>query len=140
MRILICGSRDWEFPEIIRDSLETHMYAFPTIIEGEATGADADARDIAHDLALPVEPYPADWTKYKRAAGPIRNQQMLDKGKPDTVWAFFKNIERSRGTCDMVTRALRAGLPVFAVEARVIPENELRERLGLEEKTTAPDK
>lgn len=43
-----------------------------------------------------------------RAAGPIRDQEMLDKGKPDLVVAFLGN----RGTADMVRRAREAGVPV----------------------------
>ena len=39
---------------------------------------------------------------------------MLDEGKPDTVVYFHDNIERSKGTKDMVSRAKKAGLPVLA--------------------------
>ena len=58
--------------------------------------------------------FPAQWDKYGKSAGVIRNQQMLDEGKPDTVVYFHDNIERSKGTKDMVSRAKKAGLPVLA--------------------------
>jgi hypothetical protein len=41
---------------------------------------------------------------------------MLDKGKPDVVWAFVsKPLEESRGTHDMVKRAKAADIPVYVV-------------------------
>jgi hypothetical protein len=59
--------------------------------------------------------YPAQWHKYGRAAGPIRNQQMLAEGKPDLVLAFHDDIDGSRGTKDMVNRARRAGVKVEVI-------------------------
>lgn len=138
MRILICGSRDFEFKELIELDLKLRP-DLPTIIEGDAPGADTYARIVAEMCGYPVEKYPADWEQYGRKAGPIRNQQMLDEGKPDIVWAYFSDVEKSKGTRDMVTRALKAKLPVYAVEARSLGEAALRKTLGLPEKTIAPD-
>ena len=139
MRILICGSRDFAFPEVIQAWMEWNTPWIATVIHGDAKGADSMADYFARDQVLTVEKYPADWTKYRLTAGPIRNQQMLDEGKPDRVAAFFTDLNTSKGTRDMVTRSLKAGLPVTAIEARVISEDELREKLGLPKKTIAPD-
>lgn len=62
-----------------------------------------------------VEKYPADWEKYGKVAGPIRNQQMLDEGKPDVVYAFTDDLSNSRGTADMCRRANKAGVPVYVI-------------------------
>lgn len=80
------------------------------------------------------EPYPAEWTvhderwcpgascsrrgrRWCSGAGPRRNQQMLDEGKPDEVWAFVdKPLTASPGTNDMVTRARLLRLPVTVVQ------------------------
>ena len=40
-------------------------------------GADLLAEEWAQKHNTPSEQYPADWDKHNRAAGPIRNQQML---------------------------------------------------------------
>ena len=48
-----------------------------------------------------VEEFKADWDKFGRAAGPIRNAQMLREGKPDLVVAF----PGGRGTANMVAQA-----------------------------------
>jgi len=58
-------------------------------------------------------PFPAHWDEYGRAAGPIRNRQMLDKGWADAVVAFHLNLDESKGTADMVREARKRGLPVW---------------------------
>ncbi len=67
---------------------------------------------VAAGLGLSVQAYPAQWHQYGRAAGPLRNQEMLTDAKPDLVLAFHRNLARSRGTADMVRRARAAGVPV----------------------------
>lgn len=74
------------------------------------------AAEIAQGFGVPKErilAYPADWDKYHRAAGHIRNQQMLAEGKPTLVLAFHHDLAKSKGTKDMVRRALKEGLPVY---------------------------
>jgi hypothetical protein len=61
---------------------------------------------------VPYESYPADWATHKRAAGPIRNQQMLDTGI-DLCIGFHPDITKSKGTKDMLTRASKAGIPTY---------------------------
>jgi hypothetical protein len=81
---------------------------FDAIIEGGAQGADRFAREWAEAHAVKVETYYADW-RVGPKAGPIRNQRMLDDGRPDVVVAFAGG----RGTADMVRRAMRAGVQVI---------------------------
>lgn len=114
MRVLVCGDRNWTNYSIIRSVLES-LPTSTLIIEGEAKGADSIARDIAKMLGMTVIQFPADWTKYGKAAGPIRNRQMLKEGKPDRVIAFHSNISKSKGTADMVRVARQAGIPVEIV-------------------------
>lgn len=63
------------------------------------------ARDIL------IEEYPAEWDKHGKAAGFIRNQDMLDSGV-DVVVAF----PGGRGTADMVRRARKAGVEVVEID------------------------
>jgi hypothetical protein len=84
----------------------------PTVvIHGDARGADRLAGEIANAAGIPVESYPADWVKHGRAAGPIRNQLMLDVAKPDVVLA----MPGGNGTADMVRRAKAAGVAVVVI-------------------------
>lgn len=82
-----------------------------TLIEGGATGADAIAREWAecHPEVEHVR-VDADWERHGKAAGPTRNVIMLRVHKPDLVLAFHKDLHRSKGTRDMVIRALKDGV------------------------------
>jgi hypothetical protein len=110
VRLLVCGDRNWTNVMAIHREL----FVLPrdtVIIHGAARGADSIAGAIALDLGMQVEEYPADWETLGKAAGVLRNQQMLDQGKPDRVYAFHSNLSESRGTADMVSRARSAGIP-----------------------------
>jgi len=75
------------------------------------------AGEIAKGLGLVVAAYPAQWDKYGRAAGYIRNRQMLVEGKPDSVFAFHERISTSKGTKHMMEIAAAAGVPVILFPA-----------------------
>lgn len=120
MRVLVCGDRNWSDFAFMARALakwENEKGPITVLIEGCARGADSMAGHRWAPGALGdriyVEHYPALWDKHGKAAGPIRNQQMLDEGKPEFVIAFHADIESSRGTRDMVRRARRAGIPVW---------------------------
>lgn len=119
-KVLICGGRDFtafdQANNIVRDHLATMSFDPPEkneiiFITGMAKGADQIPFHLG-DLNEwgGIEKYPANWDKYGRKAGPIRNQQMLDEGKPDLVIAF--PTERSRGTYHMIRIAKEAGVEV----------------------------
>lgn len=110
MRVLVCGDRNWQDNGAIEARLRT-LPRNTTIIHGCARGADTLAGSAALRLGLSVRGFPAKWDEYGRAAGHIRNQQMLDEGRPELVIAFHSNIAKSRGTADMLRRAKSAGLP-----------------------------
>lgn len=113
-RVLICGDRNWSNFQIIKDKLRvlSLKYEIEYVIEGEAKGADTLGRIAATQLMIQVLRFPAKWGTYGRAAGPIRNQQMLDEGKPTIVLELHNAVGKSKGTADMVLRAKAAGLPV----------------------------
>ena len=114
--MLVCGDRNWVEFDIIRNCLDLAKLAgFDTIIEGEAKGADSIARDVGLLLGFKVIPVPAEWEKYHKAAGPIRNAKMLEY-KPSLCLAFHPNIEQSKGTLDMITKARKAGIIVILVD------------------------
>jgi YspA, cpYpsA-related SLOG family len=114
-KILVTGDREWsDIPRVVE---ELRGFRPGTIlVHGACRGADVICAAVAEALRFDVRPYPADWVKHKRAAGPIRNQQMLDvENKPeepiDLCLAFHNNIIDSRGTADMLDRVIKAGVP-----------------------------
>lgn len=114
MRILITGDRNWTDKEFINKVLRELWYEDEyddlVIIHGCAKGADSIAGEIGKQNSQNVVEFPADWDKYGKAAGPTRNQQMLDEGKPELVLAFHDNIELSKGTKHMVKISQKAGI------------------------------
>ena len=115
MRVLISGDREWTDKERIREYIQSRPDYVTYVIEGEARGADKLARVVAEELGIKVMPFPADWRRYGRGAGPKRNQQMLDEGKPDEVCGFHDDIRVSKGTKDMLKRSLAAGIKTLLV-------------------------
>ena len=110
-RVLVCGGRNYrDWPRLcqVLDAIRPKPLV---IIHGDANGADQLADKWARLSQVAVRAHPADWTDLGRAAGPIRNQEMLDEEKPDLVIAF----PGGRGTADMVRRAREAGVPVREV-------------------------
>lgn len=126
MRVLVCGGRhynDWaKVRQVLSDLCDKHSALYsPTdnwlpsdiviITGGCPTGADNLAASFATVNWTQYESFQADWKQHGRAAGPIRNQRMLDEGKPDLVVAF----PGGRGTADMVRRSRQAGFEVREV-------------------------
>ena len=118
MKVLVCGSRDFADEKLLFDALDVaHEFGPITqVIHGAARGADTLAGEWAEGR-IPVRAFPAKWGEYGRAAGPIRNRQMLVEGEPDVVIAFFTDEKTSRGTANMVKQARGAGVPVKTFES-----------------------
>lgn len=110
MIVLVCGDRFWTDKEKIRERLG-RLPAGSTVIHGAARGADSIAGAIAQEFGFKVRAFPADWAKHGKAAGPIRNLQMLDE-KPELVIAFHSNLANSKGTKHTVTEAWSRGITV----------------------------
>lgn len=109
MRVLVCGDRYWNNRDFLFDVLDRWHQREPItmIIEGGAQGADLMAREWALHKNIPFKEFPADWNKWGKAAGPIRNTQMLDQGKPQRVIGFHANIATSKGTKDMLRQSMK---------------------------------
>jgi UDP-N-acetylmuramoylalanine-D-glutamate ligase len=98
------------FPRHPEDEFGNYLYNI-TIITGGATGADRSAADWAALEFTDYEEYPANWKKHGKAAGPIRNKQMLDSGV-DLVIAF----PGGAGTANMVKQAKKAGVKIIQIK------------------------
>lgn len=123
MRLLVCGGGDYDSSEVF-NHLEAFGYGdieyvtgkpcrkVDVVIHGGAQGADMGAAQWGKSEGATVLEFAAEWKKYGKRAGPLRNQKMIDHGKPEVVIAFAGG----RGTADMVRRAVAAGLPVMRVD------------------------
>ena len=120
MKVLVCGGRKYSdyntVSEVLDAQIFEHFGDYPyqnvTIIQGEAKGADKLGKLFAQARSCDLESYPADWDKYGKSAGFIRNKQMLEEGKPDLVVAF----PGGKGTQMMVDIAVKAGVKIVLVQ------------------------
>lgn len=118
MRLLVCGSRNWSDYQTIWHAVATLPSKPEIIITGgdknglhySQRGADLIAVQVAKSMKIPWDIYYADWDAFGNRAGPLRNQRMLDEGKPTLVLAFPE--KESKGTIDMMNKAAKAGIPV----------------------------
>lgn len=108
MRVLVCGGREYNDRDNVLDVLRLNVPVGATIIEGGARGADTLARQWARAFEVPCETWKADWEKHGKAAGLIRNEEMLRSGI-DLVIAF----PGGRGTAHMKRIAREAGVKVI---------------------------
>lgn len=91
MRILVCGGRHYADSKHLNRVLAlvcVGRFKETTIIHGAANGADKLAGEWARHAGIKELSFPADWERYGRGAGLVRNKQMLDEGRPDLVIAF----------------------------------------------------
>jgi len=114
MKVLACGDRHWTDRDLIAGYLAVLKDEHPDMVlcHGAASGADQIVGEEAEKLGIPVTAYPADWKRYGKAAGPIRNRRMLNEFRPDLICAFHDHIDSSKGTKDMIGLAQSAGLEI----------------------------
>ena len=109
--LLVCGGRDFIDMPRVSAALDAVQAKRPItlLVHGAARGADTLAATWAQRRSVPTLAFPADWERDGKAAGPLRNQRMLDEARPDGVVAF----PGGRGTADMKQRARAAGVTVW---------------------------
>lgn len=87
-RIAVTGGRNFMNFLIIRKAFkEIHLNKNDTIVHGGCTGCDQLCAEVAKEFNANTEEHPANWSKYGRVAGPIRNEEML-KSNIDMLLAF----------------------------------------------------
>lgn len=113
--VLVCGGRDFADQRLLVRTLEGVLKGpgIGVLVQGGARGADTLAANWGRMRGLAVVTVMADWEREGRAAGPIRNQRMLDEHHPDLVIAF----PGGKGTADMVRRARAGGYKVTEIPA-----------------------
>lgn len=120
-RIIVAGSRTFNDYQLLSKELDDVIRTIGDTVEivsGGANGADKLGERYASERGLCLAHFTANWDKYGKSAGMIRNKDMLDyamHGSPYLV-AFWDG--KSKGTENMINRAKRAGVPahVFLVE------------------------
>lgn len=119
VRLLVCGGRYFADVQLLWRVLDAFAASLPEpgirlVIDGASDdvagpywGADYWAHQWALARNYPTVRQHANWEENGRAAGPIRNGEMLALHKPTHVIAF----PGGRGTLDMLRQANAAGIP-----------------------------
>jgi hypothetical protein len=116
MKVAVTGGRSFSAREVVYLALSraNKRERITFVLHGACpSGVDAHAAAWAmdHGVEHSVRTYAADWDKYGKAAGPIRNREMLTTEKPDLVLVF----PGGRGTRDCELQARKLGLNVELV-------------------------
>ena len=113
MKVIVCGGRQYsDLVNIFTKLDEYHdIHNISELIQGGALGADFIAKTWAEKRGITCHTINADWKNNGRAAGPMRNAEML-KLDPDVVIAFPGGI----GTADMIHKATKANVEVVKFE------------------------
>jgi hypothetical protein len=113
MRVVVFGGRDFHKQDLAFRALDQidAQYGIDLVIDGKANGADKIGNLWAVIRGKETERYPADWAKFGRAAGVIRNRQMIEEGNPEMGIAF----PGGRGTENMKKQLKEHGIKVLNV-------------------------
>jgi hypothetical protein len=111
MKVIVAGSRTIVSYGEVRRAIKTSPFHITEIVSGGAKGVDSCGETWALHESIPLKRFPADWLKYGKAAGPIRNRAMAKYA--DALIAVWDGL--SRGTQDMILQSARMGLPVYIV-------------------------
>ena len=119
-RVIVAGGRNFDNYQLLQSCLD---YIFKDIspkvdieiVSGHAEGADKLGEKYAKDHNLSLKVFPAEWEKYGKKAGSIRNSQMIDYAKEQIpmVVAFWNG--KSRGTMDTLSKAQLNGIESIVI-------------------------
>ena len=108
-RLVVAGSRDFDDYTLLSAELDKLLAGKTniTIVSGTARGADRLGERYAAEHNLRIERFPAEWEKYHKGAGPIRNMKMVQSA--DVVIVFWDN--ESSGTKNIIECARKEDIP-----------------------------
>lgn len=108
MKTIIAGSRTIDNFEIVTKAIEDSKFEITEVICGAARGIDACGAAWALKNNIPIKYFKADWNKYHKGAGMIRNREMGNYA--DALIAIWDG--KSHGTKQMIEYARAKGLKV----------------------------
>jgi len=116
MNLIVAGGRDFNNYPLLKEKLD-HLLSKTdkeevTILCGMAKGADLLGKRYTDENNIDVWEYPANWDKYGKAAGYLRNSDMADNATH--LVAFWDGV--SKGTKHMIDLATEKGLVVRVIK------------------------
>jgi hypothetical protein len=113
MRVIIAGSRGLTNDRFVYEAIHLCPFEFEMreVVSGGARGVDYYAKLYAEANGLIYTEFPANWTQYGKAAGPMRNKQMADYA--DAL--LYVRYDSSPGTEDMIRAMHKLGKPIWGI-------------------------
>lgn len=109
MRVAVIGSRGFDNYELVSKTLSN--IDITLLISGGAKGADSLGERYANENNIETLIFKPDWEKYGKAAGMIRNTDIVDNA--EFIVAFWDEI--SKGTKDSITKSEKLGKKILVV-------------------------
>lgn len=137
-RVIIAGGRDFAvnpaekedntllystMDKLLRNKRRSHRIV---IICGMAKGADLAGARYAKDRDYHIRYFPAEWEKYGKKAGVLRNAEMAQNA--DALVAFWDG--ESPGTRNMIETAKKHSLQVRVIRYSHKPEEQELDEFG----------
>ena len=111
MKLIIAGNRDFNDYYLLCNTMSLLNLSVSKVVSGGARGADALGERWAIENNILIKRFPADWNKYGKRAGILRNESMAQYA--DGLLAFHDGI--GRGTANMIMNAQKYNLFVHVV-------------------------
>ena len=112
MKTIIAGSRTITDFELLEQAIETCGFEISTVISGCAKGLDRLGEFWAEKYEIPILKFPADWVKYGRGAGPVRNKEMAKNA--DACIVLWDG--KSKGAKNMIDLARKNNLLLYVYD------------------------
>lgn len=114
MKLIIAGTREGFVYSSVEDAFlkateRIGIKAITEIVSGMARGVDTHALAIAKKYGIRVAEFPADWDRFGKRAGYLRNEKMAEYA--DALLACWDG--ESKGTGHMIDLAKKHGLKVY---------------------------
>ncbi len=123
-RIIVAGSRNFADKEMLYMALSAFIDAVDDeveIVDGACRGADKLAEEYASEFGYKNTTFPADWDKYGKRAGYIRNTQMAEYAvKADDALLIAFPVGESRGTNMMIDIAKKHEIMTYVCGEYVV--------------------
>lgn len=125
-KVIICGSRDFDNYELLKSKCDNILKKKKDsgeeiiIVSGCARGADKLGEKYAEENGYKVLKFPADWDKYGKRAGYLRNEKMAEEA--NACIAFLRSDKECKGTLNMISISRKKKLLVRSITEE-IPES-----------------
>jgi predicted double-glycine peptidase len=112
VKTIIAGDRTFSNYQTLIVAVNQSNFIITEVVSGAAKGVDTLGEKWAKEKSIPIKRFPADWSRYGKLAGPIRNKEMANYAEA----LIALPSKDSKGTRDMIRQAKSVGLKVFVYE------------------------